>query len=439
MTTDKRRKARIRARMARTGERYTTARRHTIGIPTQAQRDLTYALRGGQDPDSAALASVLTHHGVTAPDGDRLSEALLFGVAGGLGAGYILWEFAHHNSATLVLGFNNQWQYVASGIRAALERLGIAVDEHSTGGMRGAAQRLDAHADAGRPALVWPDRQMLGHWYLPPHLEAHGGHTVVVYGRRDGRFHIDDRTLAPLTVAEADLHRARARVGSYKNLLLAPRPAPGPLEPDRLRAAVIAGIDDCVRQLSLTSTSFSLPAWRKWGRLMTDARNAKGWPRVFADGAGLVGALMSVWEGVSQNGMTGGHLRDLYTDFLDEAAHLLGADFGTARAALRESARRWIHLGDIAADADDPDFARLRGLTATIREALASAGDDGRNEAARAAAELWQRRRTLDAHCPLDGQRRAAVFARMGETLLAIYELETGAVADLATAVDAVR
>lgn len=172
---------------------------------------------------------------------------------------------------------------------------------------------------------------------------------------------------------------------------------------------------------------------------MTDARNAKGWPRVFADGAGLVGALMSVWEGVSQNGMTGGHLRDLYTDFLDEAAHLLGADFGAARAALRESARRWIHLGDIAADADDPDFARLRGLTATIREALASAGDDGRNEAARAAAELWQRRRTLDAHCPLDGQRRAAVFARMGETLLAIYELETGAVADLATAVDAVR
>jgi len=439
MTSDKRRKARIRSRMAKTGERYTTARRHYVGAPPEERRDLGYALRSGQDPDSAALASVLRHHGVTGPDGVPLSEALMFGVMGGLGAGYILWEFAAHNSATLTLGFSNQWQYTARGIRAALDRLGIAVDEHATGGATGAARRLDAQIDAGRPALIWPDRQILGHWHLPPYLEGGGGHTVVVYGRRDGRFHIDDRTLAPLTVPVDDLHRARARVGSYRNLLLDPRPAPGPLEPDHLRAAVIAGIDECVRHLSARSTSFSLPAWRKWGRLMTDQRNAKAWPRVFADGTGLVGALMSVWEGTSQSGMTGGHLRDLYADFLDEAARLLDADFSAAATALREAARQWGVLADIAAGPQQAGFATLRELTATVREAVAARGDAGRDEAGVAADELWRRREAADATCPLDDDTRAAVFARMGETLQAIHDIETGAITELARAADKVH
>ena len=439
MTSDKRRKARIRARMARTGEHYTTARRHFLDTAPPVQRDLAYALRSGQDPDAAALANALAHDGVTDPDGNPLSEALVFGVAGGLGAGYILWEFHAHRSVTLTLGFSNQWQYFARRIRAALDRLGIAVDEHATGGAKGAAQRLDAQIDAGRPVLIWPDRQLLGYWYLPQHLEGHGGHPVVAYGRRDGRFHIDDRTLAPLTIAEADLHRARARVGSYKNLLLDPRPEPGPLEPERLRGAVIAGIDDCIRQLSGASASFSLPAWRKWGRLLTDRRNAKGWPRVFDDGTSLVGALMSVWEGTSQSGMTGGHLRDLYADFLDEAARVIDADFDVVSTALRASAQRWAQLGDIAADPDDPGFARLRELTATIREAIAAEGDTGRDEAARASAELWRRRGAMDADCPLDRDRRADLFARMGQTLHEIHDVETGAIADLAGAMDHLR
>jgi hypothetical protein len=49
---------------------------------------------GWPRPDTAALANVLAHRRVTAADGP-LSEPLLFLVGGGLGAGYILWEFAH--------------------------------------------------------------------------------------------------------------------------------------------------------------------------------------------------------------------------------------------------------------------------------------------------------------------------------------------------------
>ena len=92
MTTAKQLKARVRARMARTGERYAVARAHVVdgAVDPGPIVDLGWALRGGIDPDTAALANVLAHRGVTGPDGP-LTE-LLFLVGGGLGAGYILWD-----------------------------------------------------------------------------------------------------------------------------------------------------------------------------------------------------------------------------------------------------------------------------------------------------------------------------------------------------------
>ena len=68
MTSKKQLKARIRTRMARTGERYLTARRHVLGAadPAQPISDGGWLLRGGVHPDSAALANVLAHPRVTA-------------------------------------------------------------------------------------------------------------------------------------------------------------------------------------------------------------------------------------------------------------------------------------------------------------------------------------------------------------------------------------
>jgi hypothetical protein len=432
MTSDKRLKARIRARMAKTGERYTTARRHFVSAVEPAPDVLGYTLRGGQHPDSAALANVLAHAGVTASDGTPLSEAIVFGLTGGLGAGYILWEFRHDDSRIVTLGFSNQSQYFGRGLRKALDRLGISYGEHTTGGAKGAATRLESQLDHGVPALIWPDRYLIGYWQLPESLDGHGGHPVVVYGRDGDRVYVDDRNGSPLTVDIHALHRARARVGSYKNALIAPTPDPGPIDAQVLRTGVNEGIADCVAQLSSTSASFALPAWRKWARLMTDTRNAKGWPSVFDDRRGLVGALLSVWEGTSQFGMTGGHLRDLYADFLTEAGPLLETTFDGPINSLREASRLWTELGEIAADPAIEDLARLRHLTATIRESIAADGDHGQAEASAAGAELWKLRTELDAECPLGDDAVRALFARMSEVIERIYEVETAAVADLA-------
>ena len=230
MTVAKQLKARIRERMARTGERYAVARAHVVGAADRGPEvDAGWTLRGGTDPDAAALANVLAHQGVTGPDGP-LSEALLL-VVGGLGAGYILWEFERDDSRIVVLGFTHSWQYYDRRLRATAERLGLGVAWSRTGGTARAAGALAATLAAGTPAIVWPDRYHLGYWKLPAFLDGHGGHPVVAYALTDGRVHVDDRTLAPLTVPEADFDRARARVGSYQNTMMVVRTRTPPSRP----------------------------------------------------------------------------------------------------------------------------------------------------------------------------------------------------------------
>ncbi len=432
MTTAKQLKARVRARMARTGERYAVARAHVVGgaIDTGPVVDAGWALRGGTDPDTAALANVLAHRGITGPDGP-LTEPLLFLVGGGLGAGYILWEFAHDDSRVVTLGFTNSWQYFDRRLATTVDRLGLDVAWSRTGGAAAAARALAATLDAGDPAIVWPDRYHVGYWNLPPFLDGHGGHPVVAYAATGGRVHVDDRTLAPLTVPAADLDRARARVGSYRGTMLVVRSRDAAVPSDRLRDAVRAGLVAGVDHLSGTSTSFALPAWRKWSKLLVDRRAAKGWPAVFADRRQLLRALASVWEGVEPAGMDGGHLRGLFADGLEQAAALLDEPSLAAEAPVwREIAERWHALAETALPDDVPAIARLRTLTATVTGAVAE-GDVGAAERAAAAEELWQLRAEHADAPPLGEERVTSVLSAMSTQLAAIHDAEVAAVSRL--------
>ena len=426
MTESKHLKARIRERMARTGERYMTARRHVVGARVTApDDDHGWRLRGGVHPDTAAIANVLHHHGA------EVSEAMVLGAGGGLGAGYILWEFeARHHTRTLVLGFRNQWQYPGRWAEKTLERLGVPFELHETGGARGAAGKLDAALAAGRPVLATIDRQTLGHWHLPADLEGRGGYPVVVYGAVGDRMRIDDRNLAPLTVPRERLDAARARVGSYKHRLVIPEPAA--VGEERLREAARAGLADAVAHLSARSDSFGLPAWRKWARMLVDTDNAKAWPRVFEDPTGLVGALLSSYEGVEPVGADGGHLRALYADFLDEAASLLEEPaLGVAAGAYRELAQHWHELAELALPPALPPFAMLREQLAAVHESVIARGDAGAEDARRAAAQLWELRAALDSEPPFDHDTALELFVRLGEQLEVIYAAEVEALSRL--------
>ena len=409
MTEQKHLKARIRARMAKTGERYAAARRHVLGADaTGPITDHGWTLRGGVHPESAAIANLLASHGTD------LSEAMVLGIGGGLGAGYILWEFERHDSRHLVLGFRHRWNYLDWTDRT-LDRLGARYRVHATAGAKGAAGQLTEELAKGNRPMVVPDRYLVGYWHLPAYLEAHGGHVVIAYAETAAGVRVDDRNAGPLVVPRADLDRARARVSSYRNRMVV---IDGVDLPDDLTGAVRAGIQDCVAGLGGTSTSFALPAWQKWAKLLTDTRNAKGWPKVFADGRGLTGALLSVWEEVSPSGSSGGHLRDLYADFLDEAAPMLGPESGEAAAGFRAAAAAWQEVAEAALPDDVPDYARLRELTVAVAEGIALGAPD-----AAAATELADLRTELDVKPPAEPD-----FGALAAKVSAAHQAEASAV-----------
>ena len=247
----------------------------------------------------------------------------------------------------------------------------------------------------------------------------------MVYAESDGRVHVDDRGLAPLTVSRATLDAARARVGSYKHRLCVIEPDGSELPVDLLRQAVLAGLADAADHLASSSDSFGLPAWRKWARMMTATRGAKAWPYVFASGHGLAGALLSTYEGIQPVGLYGGHLRGLYAEFLDEAAGLLEEPrLADAATAWRAAAARWQALADTALPAEP--FGRLRELMCKIHAAVIEEGDAGAAAAGAAATSLWALRRTLDTSTLVEPDE---LFPEMRELLEEIYARESEAAA----------
>ena len=96
--------------------------------------------------DTAAFANVLANLGVRADEGEPISEAMVLGVGGGLGAGYILWEFEAHGIPARVYTRVSTVVAVPGAVGAeSAERLGLHAQVHET---RGAARRGGARRTA---------------------------------------------------------------------------------------------------------------------------------------------------------------------------------------------------------------------------------------------------------------------------------------------------
>ena len=376
--------------------------------------DHGYRLRGGVHPDTAAVANVLAHHGVVAGHtGEPLSEAMVLGIGGGLGAGYILWEFESRGGAILVLGFRNRWQYPDRWMKAVLERLAVPADAPG--------DRRRPHRGRGSSTRRWPpgarrwprstaSRSATG--TCPPRWRAAAA----------TRWWCTRSTATPststtacsrrVTVAREVLDAARARVGSYRNRLCVIEPDRDELPVELLRDAVRAGLADAAEHLGSRSDSFGLEAWRKWARMMTGSA-AKAWPRVFA-----------------VRPRAGGRAA------LDLRGHPAGR---ALRRPPARAVRRLPRRGGGAAGGAGAGRARGRvargcgalagaGRRRAARGAVAGAAGRGpRARSSRAATrprrprELWELRRSLDAEAPVDV---GELFPAMGELLEGIYEAE---------------
>ena len=110
-----------------------------------------YTQIGGIHPETATMTNVLANQGFVSPHNGRpLSEAMVLGIAGGLGCGYILWEFKKYESAILVMGFQNKWNYTTEFMQNFCNRVGVQAQFLETGGAKTAVKHLDKALADGR-------------------------------------------------------------------------------------------------------------------------------------------------------------------------------------------------------------------------------------------------------------------------------------------------
>src|SRR5688572_21391092 len=246
MTRHKHLKDAVRARMARTGERYTTAHRHLTGAaagPTPQDVVPGYtAFGGGRHHDSALLTNVLAAAGVvTAHDGAPLDEPTVAGLAGGIGFMYFSFSYAGELPTMTIVPRIHPRPFLPG----ALERAGIAHRVVETTSAAKAARELDAALEAGRAPICTVDRAALPEQVWTDCFPGAEPHDVAVVGRRGDLVLIDDERLEPIAIPADAFAAARAAHRKSRHRMLVVEQGAGPVDlAPAIRAAIAVTVHD---------------------------------------------------------------------------------------------------------------------------------------------------------------------------------------------------
>lgn len=152
MTAHKHLKETIRVRMRKTGESYTTARRHIVRqveVPKDASATRWHF--PGNIPATTALRVLLTAAGIRDPrNGNPLSEAMLFGICGGIGLGMASFICEKENFSSFYVGGRHLWNDDLDYLQATLGRFGIKPIVHE-----GKAASLSNVLAVERPCIAF--------------------------------------------------------------------------------------------------------------------------------------------------------------------------------------------------------------------------------------------------------------------------------------------
>jgi hypothetical protein len=308
--------------------------------------------------ETAGLAAILAAQGVVAPHTGRpYTAAMLLGIGGGIGGGYLVYDMC--GRVFVVTGFRNNWQkYKGEFAEATCARLGVPVTPRETGSRKQADADLVAALGVGGPGWVTAAEAALPYRGLPREWEKSFSYGVVVVGLDGDDVLVRDRTAWTRRVPRAALAHARAVIPYNKNRMLAfGRPERVP----DVAVAARAGIRQCVGEmLEPPIKNFGVSAWDKWAALLVNPKDDKGWPRRMATGAALAEALTSVYRAMlTESGPDG--LRRSYAAFLDESAPLLQAPaLAEVAARYRVLAAQWEEFAVALLPASLPALAAAR-------------------------------------------------------------------------------
>jgi len=289
--------------------------------------------------DTAAIRNALDYQGAKAPHtGEPYSEAMLLGISGGLTFGYFTFHYQGYDPQVNLLTRNT-----FEPMERIFDRLKIPRDlPRSTSADKARRNLIDA-LEAGYAPVASPDMWLLPYNALPYDEGMWGGMPLVIYGYEpeEGVAYISDRSRVSLTVSADDLDKARGRIKKERHALL----LLGAPDESMLADAISQGIEDCLKLMTEkppkgSAKNFGLRALEHWAQML-EKTGRGSWAKEYPTGRPLLAALTTAYTFLGPAfGKTVCAERDVYADFLDEAAAVLEA------SALNEAAVKYREAGD---------------------------------------------------------------------------------------------
>lgn len=272
--------------------------------------------------DTASIRNALDYQGAQAPHtGEPYSEAMLLGISGGITFGYFTFHYQGYDPQVNLLTRNT-----FEPMERIFDRLKLPRDLRRSASANKARQNLIETLEEGFAPIASPDGSLLP--YNAQRYDEANWHTMplVIYGYEPeaAEAYISDRSRVSLTVNSDDLDQARARIKKDRHALILLG------EPDEaaLADAIRQGLEDCVKLMTEkppkgSAKNFGLRALENWADML--AKTSRGsWAKEYPTGRPLLAALTSAYTFLGPAfGKTVQAERDVYADFLEEAAQVL--------------------------------------------------------------------------------------------------------------------
>jgi len=381
----------------------------------------------GIHPPTAALMKILQAKGIGNPITNQpYTEALLFGIGGGIGLGYILFQFKHLPNPILVLGFRNQWNNAQAFLETLSDRLFLQMQFQEFKKIEDARQGLEQAINQQQPVIVWVDKAHLPYRQLSADLKGFISHQVTVYGHdeRSSHWYLDDLSNRLIEIREKTLSIARDNTSPQNYLMMTFINAES-LSVQELRASIIDGIKDCAVQLTQAQPNLGISNLDIWANQLTDQVGFTGWPHLFKDHRSPYPVLRTVYESIKLSGVDGFALRKMYADFLQEAAGMLSNYALNAVAGqYLQLANHWSSLADNALPSRIPVFDRVKNLLNKKYEAYKNHDFVSHHQISDDLSSLEEE---INTEFPMDTNDVIPLFNRLSSQIKLIAELEKSA------------
>lgn len=385
-----------------------------------------YNAFGGRWWDSGSIRNALAAQGVVAPHtGEPLSEALLFGVVGGITFGYFNFTYEGEDAQCNILTRNTFQMF-----DPILDRLGIPCEVYHTNKPDKAVQNLVEAIEGNFAPIVWADHWLLPYNGYPEDTSIWGMMPIVVYGYDEANdaVHLADRAYVPLQITIEELAITRARVKKDKHRVM----TLGAPNFDKLPTAVKQGIWDCIKLFTEkppkgSAKNFGFRAYQHWYDMLVKPKQKQSWAKVFNPPANLYTGLTTAYHFALQFGEdeTKQADRNLFAQFLDESAVILDNQALCDVAAIfRKAGEEWVTLCNCLLPDNVAILREARDLLDKKHNLFLHQGHKALDDIKAINQRLQEIRDSMDNGFPLDEAGIQQLQENIADQVMVIHDIE---------------